>query len=62
MKAFKFTKGDIIGVFVDYDSNKVKFKKKGGNESYELAFVNKPEDPLYPCVLLYYPNDEVEII
>lgn len=47
---------------MNYDTNKIKFKKKGGNDSYELNFVNNPTDPIYPCVLLYYPHDEVEVI
>lgn len=41
-------------------SKKILFKNKG--ESYELAFEVIGGDELYPCVLFYYMNDEVEFI
>ena len=51
---------DVISITVDYDSKKMTFKKK--NEKYELDFTTIPGDPLYPCALFYYMNDEVEFL
>ncbi len=52
--------GDIIQISVDYDTQKMTFKKK--NEKYELEFTTIPGDALYPCALFYYMNDEVEFM
>lgn len=43
-------------------TSKLKFRKRGTNESYELDFQTKNDDPLCPCVLFYYTNDEVEYL
>lgn len=51
---------DIITISVDFDTKKMTFKKK--NEKYELDFTTIADDPLYPCALFYYMNDEVEFL
>lgn len=47
---------------MNYEKSRVKFRKKGSIDSYELEFTDIPGDLLHPCVLLYYPNDEVEFL
>ncbi len=51
---------DIVQISVDYQTKKMTFKKK--NEKYELEFATIQGDPLYPCALFYYMNDEVEFL
>lgn len=60
IKSFKFVKGDIIVVTVNFDTNKISFKKK--NETYEIEFKTIEGDELYPCALFYYINDEIEFL
>ena len=60
MQAFKFAKGDIIGITVDFQTKKILWKKKA--ETYEISFQTINGDELYPCALFYYINDEVEFL
>jgi hypothetical protein len=62
IQSFKFGKGDIIQAELNLQSKKIKFKKRGTQDQYELDVQLKDGDPLSPCVLFYYPNDEVEYI
>ncbi len=56
-QAFKFMTNDVIVITVDNQAKKMTFKKK--NQKYELDFTIIQGDPLYPCALFYYMNDEV---
>lgn len=47
-------------VTVDLNTKKILFKKK--NEKYEIDFNVINGDPLYPCALFYYMNDEIEFL
>jgi hypothetical protein len=47
---------------MNFHTKKMKFRKKGANDQYELDFQTKDGDALCPCVLFYYPNDEVEYL
>ncbi len=60
MKAFKFTKGDIIQVIVNPLEKTIAFKKN--TETYQIPFETINGDELSPCVLFYYINDEVEFL
>ena len=62
VKTFKFSKGDVIVCDVDLLSKKIQFMKKSTKETYCLDFEIKHNDPLHPCVLFYYINDEIEFI
>jgi hypothetical protein len=55
VKAFKFTKGDIIQVLTNMGDKVIIFKKN--NETYQIPFETIPNDELSPCVLFYYLND-----
>lgn len=57
MQAFKFMTNDVIVITVDHETKKMTFKKKA--EKYELDFSTIQGDPLYPCALFYYMNDEI---
>jgi hypothetical protein len=60
IKAFKFAKGDIVGVKFNMVDKTIVFKK--GTETYSLTFETIVGNELYPCVLFYYLNDEVEFL
>lgn len=53
-------KGDIVSVIFNILTKKMTFKKK--KEIYELDFDTINGDELYPCVLFYYINDEIEFL
>ena len=61
IKSFKFGKGDVVRVSVDFVKNRAVFSKgnSNSNESYELEFKRVEGDELCPCVLFYYNHDEV---
>ena len=59
-QAFKFVTNDVIVITVDLNAKKLTFKKKA--EKYQLDFNTIEGDPLYPCVLFYYMNDEIEFL
>lgn len=60
VKAFKFTKGDVIGVKANFAEKTVLFKRN--KDTYSIPFETIPGDELRPCVLFYYLNDEVEFL
>lgn len=49
-------------MIANFETKKLKFKKKGTNEQFDIDFQTNPTDPLHPCVLFYYENDEVEFL
>lgn len=59
VKAIKFGKGDTVHVTIDQPNSKIIFCKNSSSESYELPYEDNEGDPLHPCVLFYYINDEV---
>jgi len=62
VKSFKFQKGDVIVCEYDPFENFVRFLNEKSNEKYELEIKQIAEDPLHPCVLFYYLNDEIEFV
>ena len=42
------------------EGKKIQWKKKA--ETYEIPFQKIEGDELYPCVLFYYINDEVQFL
>lgn len=61
-QSFKFVKNDIVLMTINMELKKLKFKKHGTNDHFDIDFVTNGTDPLHPCVLFYYENDEVEIL
>ena len=35
-QTFKFNKGDIVTIEINYDTSRILFRKKGGSDVYEL--------------------------
>jgi hypothetical protein len=63
IKSFKYCKGDIIICNYDLEKSMILFKNKNKIlDSFLLDLTQIKEKPLYPCVLLYYPGDEIEFI
>jgi len=62
VKTFKFAVNDIV--ICDYDpiAKTITFSKHGTTETYSLDFNFIEGDPLHPCCLFYYLNDEVEFL
>jgi hypothetical protein len=60
VKAFKFTKGDVIGVKANFTEKTILFKRN--KDVYSIPFETIAGDELRPCVLFYYLNDEVEFL
>ena len=46
---------------VNFSDKTVTFTKNNNNK-YTISFTLLPGDQLYPCVLFYYINDEVEFL
>ena len=59
---FAFTTGDFVYCCYQPDENTLTFKKKGDEKIIEIKIKDENDDFLHPCVLLYYPNDEVRIL
>lgn len=59
-QSFDFKKDDIIAVQVNFSNSTINFKRN--NNKHTLSFNKVPGDELYPCVLFYYLNDEVEFL
>lgn len=60
VKAFKFTKGDVIQAIMNPLDKSITFKKNA--ETYQINYETIANDELSPCVLFYYLNDEVEFL
>ncbi len=45
---------------LDEKEKKVRFRR--GVDSYELKYASLQGDPLFPVAILYYPNDEVDVL
>lgn len=59
-QTFKFVEGDLITVSIDEEIKLINFKK--GIDSYKLPYESIEGDELYPVVVLYYPEDQVEVL
>ena len=62
VSAFSFCTDDVVHVKVDLSSKTVKFILNEEEDSWETTFTTIAGDELYPCVLFYFQNDEVECL
>ena len=62
VSTYHFQTGDTIHVKVDLSLKKVKFIKNNNSGSWETTFTLIAGDKLYPCVLFYFKDDEVEYL
>ena len=50
----------MVTVSLDEENKMIHFKR--GIDSYELPYQPIPGDKLYPVVVLYYEQDEVDVL
>ena len=62
VSAFNFYTGDIIHVKVDMSRKTIMFDLNDGSDVWETTFTTIEGDKLYPCVLFYFKDDQVEYL